>query len=147
MSSAPTHIINPLTNKNIKIGGRVYKKLLKEGHIKLDEMENLMQGKQEEENFPEEEKKEEPEIDIITVPNPSPAPKEDVETPSSPKFAKISFEDLIENNDERIAKLVAEATDNVVKKHKSNLESIEDEDDLKQEVMNLINEELQLMLE
>ena len=38
--SETTHVINPLTGRQIKVGGAMYKKLLRDGVLVLEERKN-----------------------------------------------------------------------------------------------------------
>lgn len=125
------YILNPLTRRSIVKNGRVYRRLLKEGHIKLE--------------IPEENDEKEEEKAFILKKREG---DEDVkESETGNKFEQM-LENLAETDiaDSKIAEIIAKASQQVIDKYKVNLEKIESEEELYDEVRRLVQEEIKLLL-
>ena len=120
------YVMNPLTRRSIVVGGRVYRKLIRDGYIKSKEKED----KKEEKKDAHKDFKEELE-NII--------PDNKVEELLRDMYNKKIKPD-------KLPDLIAKASDNVMKEHKEELEKITDDDELYDEIKNLINEELKSLL-
>jgi len=129
------YIMNPITRRSIVIGGRVYNKLVKDGHVDPDTNQFINQ----EELRPQKEIADEPVVVAV-------AEEEEYEEPQE-------LEQLVEKltgekvDKVRLSNLVAEASKNVMMKYKDDLNDIDDDEELYMEVKNLINAELKILLE
>ncbi len=129
------YLMNPITRRSIVIGGRVYKKLVKDGYLDPNTNQFINQQPQ---SQPQE--KVQSVIEDIN--------EEDEEEPEpEPEALEKLIADLNnEGNEEEISKLIAEASKNVMSKYKDKLSHIDDDEDLYNEVRALINTELKVIL-
>jgi len=147
LNIAENYVLNPLTRRSIVKGGRVYNKLVKDGHIvpnqyELKEPPILQQHQQiwaDETPQIEEEKDE-----IVVIPNEEdnddePIPAEDLE-----QLIANSTEQQV--NGKELSDMIAKASQNVMEKYKDKLDHIQDDETLYEEVKKLINAELKSLL-
>lgn len=122
-NTQPEYIFNPYSRRTIMIGGRVFKRLIKQGLLNPNTQK-----------FTQWENPKPPEI----------LPKREISVEP--------IESLIEDfsgkkiDGEKLSELVAEASENVLNEHKQELSKIYDDEELYEEVRLLINEELKELL-
>ena len=137
-------MMNPITKRSIVKGGRVYKKLIKDGYIDsktnktIKEIHPLINETLYDEKENEKENKDIKRSDNIQL---------DENLLLESKLEEV-VEDLNKQkiDGEKLSELVAKASENVMNKHKDKLAEINDEEELYDEIKNLINEELKSLL-
>ncbi len=137
-------MMNPITKRSIVKGGRVYKKLIKDGYIDsktnktIKEIHPLINETLYDEKENEKENKDIKRSDNIQL--------------DENLLPESKLEELVEDlnkqkiDGEKLSELVAKASENVMNKHKDKLAEINDEEELYDEIKNLINEELKSLL-
>ena len=127
------YIMNPITRRSIVIGGRVYKKLVKDGYLDPNTNQFINQQPQ-------------PEQKVQSVSEDINEEYEDEEVEPEPDPLEKLVANLNEDDGDEISKLIAEASKNVMSKYKDKLANIDNDEDLYNEVRALINTELKVIL-
>ncbi len=125
----PNHLycMNPISRRSVVIGGRKYKELVRDGILDPKTNKHI------------EHNEEKTEFDIKEP--------EDIDTEDIDKLASLVDDlniDKIDN--EKLSDAIAQASNNVMKKYKNQLQKITDGEELYDEVKKLINEELKSLL-
>lgn len=139
------YMINPISNRSIIVGGRVYKNLLKRGVIFADEKIAIKESQKIEPQIMNDHNDEEIVQNTHYVNDDDELSYSDLSDDEDELAALIAKNSKKQPDTEEMSILIANASKNVMKKYKDQLSIISDDDELYEEVKKLINIELNLL--